>query len=245
MITKYRAVLKTSDNFELDTNMSSLFHGVISEIVSRDFVEEIHQNSLRPYSQFLFKSKNEEWVWEINTLNICAKNEIIDRLKNETSLYIKHKNVYIGLPKSEILETNYNEIFEKNYFEGNKPRIVNLSFLTPTAFKSNGEYINYPNTDLLINSVLNKYDYCSDITNLNDEKTIELLKDSLKIIGYNLRTKYFYLENVKIPAFVGNIKIKIKGNQNIVNLVNMLFEFAQYSGVGIKTALGMGAVKKY
>lgn len=30
----------------------------------------------------------------------------------------------------------------------------------------------------------------------------------------------------------------------MANLANLLFEFGEFSGVGIKTALGMGAVKR-
>ena len=34
------------------------------------------------------------------------------------------------------------------------------------------------------------------------------------------------------------------GTKTMTNFANMLFEFGEYSGVGIKTALGMGCIKK-
>ena len=50
------------------------------------------------------------------------------------------------------------------------------------------------------------------------------------------------MENFRIPAFVGNIRIKIKGTIASKNLINLLLDFGTYSGVGLKTSLGMGGI---
>lgn len=60
---------------------------------------------------------------------------------------------------------------------------------------------------------------------------------------YDLKSTTFSLEGVKIPSFIGKITIKITGTQTMANFAHMLFEFGEYAGVGIKTALGMGYVK--
>lgn len=41
---------------------------------------------------------------------------------------------------------------------------------------------------------------------------------------------------------MGKITIKIRGTQTMTNFANMLFKFGNYSGVGIKTSIGMGAI---
>ena len=51
------------------------------------------------------------------------------------------------------------------------------------------------------------------------------------------------MEKVKIPAFIGKITIKLTGTKTMTNFANMLFEFGEYSGIGIKTSLGMGCIK--
>ena len=51
----------------------------------------------------------------------------------------------------------------------------------------------------------------------------------------------FGVEGVKIPAYQGSLSLKLLGPQQVVNLVHMLLRFGMYSGVGIKTAMGMGA----
>jgi len=63
------------------------------------------------------------------------------------------------------------------------------------------------------------------------------------VIRYDLKSVSFSLEGVKIPSFIGKITIKLHGTDTMANFVNMLFEFGEYSGVGIKTSLGMGYMK--
>lgn len=72
---------------------------------------------------------------------------------------------------------------------------------------------------------------------------LESLIDNTEIIGYNLRSTVYHLESIKIPSYIGNICIKIHGTQQMAQIVKLLLTFAEYSGTGIKTALGMGAVK--
>lgn len=47
---------------------------------------------------------------------------------------------------------------------------------------------------------------------------------------------------MKIPAFIGEVIINVRGPQQLSNLANMLIEFGTYSGVGIKTGMGMGGI---
>ena len=50
------------------------------------------------------------------------------------------------------------------------------------------------------------------------------------------------MEGIKIPSFVGEVTIRINGPEQMVNLANMLLKYGQYSSIGIKSAMGMGAV---
>ncbi len=243
MITSFEAKLKLPQDFNLNVNMASNFHGIIMELTESAFAEKMHAEAMRPYSQYLYKNAEDQWVWRVNTLNEYAKENIIDRLVNVDSILMKHKNVEINILSHELYQTSFDELFKNDYINGKKSKYVSIRFETPTAFKSDGRYVNYPNLRLIMNSLINKYDSNSEMTDISDEDFINELMSRLEIVEYNLRSRFFYLEGIRIPAFAGKIKIKINSNQNLIGLVNMLFDFAQYSGVGIKTALGMGAVR--
>ena len=42
---------------------------------------------------------------------------------------------------------------------------------------------------------------------------------------------------------MGRITLKITGPQQFVNLMHLLIRIGEYAGIGIKTAMGMGAVE--
>ena len=78
-----------------------------------------------------------------------------------------------------------------------------------------------------------------------DFETIDYLEAHTRITSYGLKSRYF--TNVgsstgKIPAFVGGMSLFFSGSSTVAGLANMLLAFGTYSGVGIKTAMGMGAM---
>lgn len=70
-----------------------------------------------------------------------------------------------------------------------------------------------------------------------------LLEEVLILKNYNLRSNTFSLEGIRVPSFCGELEYFINAPQHIINMVHMLAEFGTYSGVGIKTSMGMGGIK--
>ena len=67
-------------------------------------------------------------------------------------------------------------------------------------------------------------------------------KSCCHITKYALHTQTFSVNNGNIYGFCGNIKVKFSGNDMTRRLMNLIFLYANFAGIGIKTALGMGAV---
>lgn len=242
MITTLKIRLKSENG--LNQNMSSLLHGYMVENVNAEFAEKIHISELRTYSQYL-KKCNDEWFWVINSLDDYTKENLIDKLTNSDEIYLKNKDIRLEILSYEISRTSFDKLFESNYYsDNNLSRFINFQFTSPTAFKSGGQYINYPDIRMLFSSVIKKYDNASENTSIYDENMFNSLLESVRITDYNLRSCYFHLEGVKIPSFMGRVTIKVNGSKNMVSLVHMLTDFAEYSGIGIKCAIGMGAVSK-
>ena len=242
MITCLRINLDIKEEMKFNVNKASLFHGYLMEQVNEKFAEEMHISKLRPYSLYLTK-ENGQWYWVVNTLNKYGYENIIEILSLKKEIELKHGDLKIKIKDKNVRYTSFDEIFKNNYFKDNISHYISIEFITPTAFKSDGKYINYPTTQLLFSSLINKYDTSSTTTNIYDEQLIKELLNNVEISKYNLRSSYFHLEGIKIPAFLGKIEIKISGNKNLVSFANMLFNFGEYSGVGIKNAIGMGGIK--
>ena len=130
-----------------------------------------------------------------------------------------------------------------DFYSGDAGRCFTIEFNTPTAFKKEGRYSFYPELFNIYHSLMMRFDSVSTRGGMYSEDTLEQLTNSTEIVDYNLRSLRFGLEGVRIPSFLGKIRIRIHGSQTMINFANLLFHFGNYSGIGIKTALGMGSVR--
>lgn len=245
MLTKLQIIFeKPNDDFSFRTG--SLFHGALMQLVNIDFATEMHSESIRPYSQNI-TCCDDKIFWTVSTLTEKAKVNIIDVLLGDDfqSLYLEHKDITLKVVDKKIIsQITYDELFKKVYIENNYQNYETYRFYTPTAFKSDGRYINLPNVYLIFNSIITKYDAFSSTTKLKDENLLLEISNRVNISSYKLHSSSFALERVKIPSFVGEFTLSVHGDERLKKLVSMLLEFSTYSGVGIKVALGMGAIKK-
>ena len=95
----------------------------------------------------------------------------------------------------------------------------------------------------IYNSLLNKWNSFASEVSLKDDHILDHLKDNTELVGYNLRSTKFNLDGAKINSFRGEICLKISGPESLVRIANLLFAFGEYSGIGVKCALGMGGIK--
>ena len=62
------------------------------------------------------------------------------------------------------------------------------------------------------------------------------------IVRYDLHTASFSLERQRITGFRGRFALHFGGTDSMRRILALLASFAPFAGIGIKTALGMGAV---
>jgi len=62
----------------------------------------------------------------------------------------------------------------------------------------------------------------------------------VNIIGYAFQSINYNLTGNIIPSMIGEIHLEIPKNKEKFDILYKVFTYAMYSGVGGKTALGMG-----
>lgn len=243
MIAKLTMKLDSCSEAALSYQMSSLFHGVLLEQVDCEYGMYLHQSNLKPFSQHLVLHKDEA-LWIINVFSQKAYEQMIVPLMREgvQEIYLKHRELHIPILEKKCELVDVDAIMEQTIFS-TCSRYLNIRFATPTAFKSDGEYVFYPTIRHIFNSLIQKFDVVNEQVEIYTPELLNDIETNLKISRYNLRSTYFSLEGVKIPAFVGEITIKVRGPQPLVNIVHLLVRFGEYAGVGIKTAMGMGHIE--
>lgn len=243
MPSQIKMILNYEEQQKVTWNVGSAFQGIIMERIPFYYGEELHLSELKPYSQFVL-NKNGEIVWTVNTLEQQADYYIADMLLSDTfsNFYLKNKNIEFTIVKKDFQKISYDMLIDTYFFE-NQNRIIEFQFISPTAFKSNGEYVFYPTIKAIFQSLINKFNFFCPCAKLYTPEILDEIMQYTKVIYYNLNSTKFYLEKIGIPAFIGNFKIKVTGPQQMVNLVYLLAYFGRFSGVGIKSALGMGGIE--
>ena len=224
----------------LNTNMGSLFHGYLMENIDSAYADYFHYNTTNPFTSCIYKDiKTDKFFWRITTYNQKAYDMLMTYFSNiPESVYLKNRDLEINVKSFSIQKKSYEDLF----LECTKRKRIKL--ITPTSFKSNGVTHIFPNISTLISGVIAKINQHSETAELGDKKIIDELLEKVYIKDYNLRTKVFYLENIKIKGFLGTIDLAIKGEETtLANILNFLILMSEYTGLGIKTSLGMGGVK--
>ena len=130
----------------------------------------------------------------------------------------------------------------KEFYEESASKYIEVIFETPTAFKRNGKYVFYPELHLLYQSLMNKYSASSENMSMIDEETLLQIENNSEIVRYRLQSIPFPMEGINVPGFIGSIRIRFSGTETMMRYIRLLLRFGEYSGVGIKTAIGMGAI---
>ncbi len=247
MLASLSMQLKPGNGERITHHYGSLLHGVLMDKLEPSYAQLLHNNGLKPFSQYVIYNKEKDiHEWRINTLDEDARKQIIAGFvgKTDKRIYIQHKQTSLNIEGFELkTPTGYEEIARKYYIEDEPRRKARIRFLTPTTFKTGGEYVIFPGIDNIYKSLYNKWNSFYTDVSLESPEALKHLIAHSKIIGYNLRSTKFYMEKTKINAFKGEICLFISGPEALVRIANLLFAFGEYSGVGAKTSLGMGGIK--
>lgn len=237
--------LKFPEEIKFNSSMGSLFHGLLMERLGEDISAQLHTNSVRPYSQCVYydKARNTP-IWRLGIINDRLYEYIIEGISSNKELYLRHKQyVVLAGEISEVQTSSFEQIMDEAFAAATVDKRAELKTITTTAFKNNGEIINFPNPTMMFSGLLNRWNGFSPEIRLEEPYLHQTLGNMTKVIAYDLHTNGYCLEGVSIYGFYGKFKIGYNANEMSRRIINALVKFSPYVGLGIKTALGMGAVE--
>ena len=241
MLAKFEIILDCEENFA-NWNMGSLFHGVLMELLPSDYAGKLHENQLKPFSQHI-EPCDKGIKWSLHCLNDGCMKYIGDALMSDIDkIELKNKEKELNIISRSMKSITYKNLIDDTYF-GETSNFINIYFNTPSSFKVDGRYIIYPDMELIYKNLVHKFDAFSNEFSIYDEYMIESLIENSMITSYKLQSVNYSMESIKIPSYIGRITVRINNSAQIANIAKLLFSFGEYSGIGIKTALGMGAVR--
>lgn len=124
-------------------------------------------------------------------------------------------------------------------------RRIELSFASPTAFRSQGKMQIFPLPELVFGSLLDKWNAFAP-TALPDE-TRRFAAECLAVSRIHLSSHAAPFKSDGVVKFgaVGTVTYAaLNQDRYWLSLINLLADFAQFAGVGTSTALGMGQCRR-
>ena len=233
------------DTKKIPYSWGSIFQGALMDMLDKAYVEYLHNQSLNPYSQYVFFDKEQNtYIWQIATLTQDAKINIIDKIMEKLghTVLLKHNNEHLTVASKQIIKSISYKEFVDNIYLKEPTRIKNIKLLTPTTYKSNNDYQIFPSVKALYTSVYNKWNLFSNKISLADEEVFEHIITHSLIINYNLKSYKYDLEKVHLNSFIGNFSLLFKGPTELITISQLLLEYGKFAGLGAKTTMGMGGI---
>jgi CRISPR-associated endoribonuclease Cas6 len=131
----------------------------------------------------------------------------------------------------------YTQLFEQ---ASEEERQIHFQFYTPTAFRQTKYDCALPTKEFVFQSLLRRWNHYSGIP--FSEPVLEPVYPSF----FDIRTEIAIDSRSKFIGCVGNMTFQILGNvaPATIKQINTLADYALYAGVGRKTPMGMGMVKR-
>ena len=235
MIVQYKLRLALPDNAPVPSFWAYRLYAWLLSRLPGETAERLHTLGQRTVTQYIGRG----CVWTVN-LSGEALESFGGILADVTQIDLHTDRLTVTERQSVSVERPEEILLRGRAVSG---RGAEVCFAAPTAFKQAGRYAIYPREDLLLQSLLAKWNEICPAYSLNDSDMLEELKKGVHIVDYNLRTSRFPLKDTAIPCFSGRIFLEARLPAVLQELWNALLCFAPYSGVGIKTRLGMGGVE--
>ncbi len=197
--------------------------------------------------------------------------EIVEALevfveRRPTTIEIDHQDWYVESLSSSPREqpwadrNNYDDLF-RGWLTARPPKSIRLQFATPTAFHSKSLAVPLPIPSLIFGSLLSRWNSFAPAP-LSPSLTL-FIDQFVEVRHCNIQTYSVTLsDGSQHSGFTGEVDFSIvpsnpglkkrdeqlaqemrTGHTEYARMLGLLADFAFYSGIGIKTAQGMGMVR--
>lgn len=228
-----------SYQFRLDSPQPSAaaypLYAALLERASPEFGSQVHTSAVTPVSQYVSGD-----LWQVSLFGETAIAALAPVLEGMDSVFLRRRGQRLQLSEPIVTEIgSVEELLDAPWVDRGTMRI-----LTPTAFKSGGTYQLLPTQRLVIQSLILKWNGCfGSICPIEDDGGgLDALAEGLLYRGLRLDSEIYPMKHTRIPGTVGSIAIDDRLEGVNRELLNALLTFGTFSGLGIKTALGMGGM---
>lgn len=222
----------------------ALMHGVLMEQVAADSLHE-GASSFRPYTQYLRSVGYRKYVWTINTLERSQASPILEWLEDlPKELYLSHYDTHLSVIDARLVKSISYSDFMQDLLASIAPKFAALELVTPLAFKRAGQqnYCLWPEPRLIAQSALNRWNAFGSVAKFDDPSILEDVATKVQPNSFSLDTKRVAMDGTTFAGTTGKVSFYIQNAPEVRQVFNLSCAYAEYCGLGMKTAMGLGAV---
>jgi len=142
--------------------------------------------------------------------------------------------------------TSYENLYTQLVASEPEPiRKFELHFLTPTAFAQDRIHLPLPVPQLMFRSWLERWNHFSTIY-LGSDDLVTYLANYVVISRHHISTNIVRMYHGQCTGFTGKVTLQAIGKADplLANVANLLGQYANFAGTGIKTRLSMGQTNR-
>lgn len=211
-------------------------YAAMLERAPREFAARLHESTVTPVSQYVRGD-----LWQVSLFGAGSIETLSPILEGLDEVFLRRYRTRVTLEQAGFRRIDsVDDLLEHPVWDRGS-----LSFRTPTAFKSAGVYQLLPTQRLVLQSLILKWNGCfGDVCPIEDDGGgLEALAEGLCYRSLRLDSTEFAMKHTRIPGVLGQIAFENRLSGFHKQLANALLAFGTYSGVGIKTTLGMGGLE--
>lgn len=216
-------------------------YGLLMERLPQELGEELHRPDrflLRQSIRYDQREGRAEWTVDLfdprlagALAPLAAAEELVLR---EAAFRVRRVTV-TPLPQPA-------ELFPLAAERFGEARRCRVSFLTPCTFRQQDRYVLFPTVELMVQSLIARWNLLHPETPLEDADAHRELCRGLAIEDYRLHSTRGQIKGALIPAFCGSVVLGQRLAAPLRQLWQVLLLSGEQTGIGVKTALGMGAM---
>lgn len=238
MPTQYSLTLTTDVRGGYRPEWAYRLYAALLKEAPAAYGEEVHVDGATPVRQFLL-SGEEELIWTVNLLDESSERVLGPILEGKKEYDFPQEDAALRVIECRRKSvTDAAGLLKRGAAHSGTHR---LHFRTATAFKSQKQYINLPTSRLMMQSLLRQWNKSFPEETIQEQA--ETLAAGIRIQRFWLKDEMYHIKGNAIPGFVGEMTAVNHLRGERCGQANALLLFAAYSGVGIKTTLGMGGVQ--
>lgn len=245
MMQQIQLKVAAADGQKLHSNWGYALYGMLAQRTEPAYMTALHQRNETPVSQYLEVLPGAtEAIWHINLLGEEAVQQFGAVLQQYQTYPAQHHQTELLILEQQWSEPVSEQQFCQTYLtESAASRQHKLKLITPVGFKSQEQYQIFPTVELILKSMWRSWQNYSRQLRLEGDDVRDQLIQYTQIRDYQLKSTRYPVKGNRIPAFQGNLTLWVHGPEPLARLVHMLVAFGEYSGLGMKTALGMGGYR--